>query len=152
MVTPMKTRLVLALVVVLVPLAGFAIWKLTQRRPPSLEKPPPAQTFDYIPSGKIKGGIPLRPMDTDIFEAIMRNHLTLERVLDLFPDRPYHVKLIADLQSQRVLGALIDLERDGRWDEKWEMRTDGCTRVLLTAQNSNESPSFSLVTGRWVAF
>ena len=148
MVARMKTRLVLALVVVLVPLGGFAIWKLTHRRAP----PASGQKFDYVPTGNIKGGISLRPMDTEIFQAIERNHLTLDRVLDLFPDKTYKVKLIADLQSQRVIGVMIDLDRDGRWDERWEMRTDGCTRHLLTAKNSNESPSFALVQGRWIAF
>ena len=152
MVTSMKTRLVLALVVVLVPLGGYAIWKLTKRHSPSLATPAPAQTYDYVPSGKIKGGIPLRPMDTEIFQAIERNHFTLERVLDLFPDKPYHVKLVADLQTQRVVGVMVDLERDGRWDERWEMRTDGCTRHVLKSPNSNESPSFALVQGRWIAF
>src|SRR5581483_599307 len=140
MVAAMKTRLVLALVAVLVPVAGYAIWKLTPRASPSVSAPTEQQTFDYIPSGKIKGGFPLRPMDTEIFETILRNHLTLDRVLDLFPDKPYHVKLVADLQTQRVIGVMIDLERDGRWDERWEMRTNGCTRHLLSTKNSNESP------------
>jgi hypothetical protein len=150
--TAMKPRLVLVLLALLVPLAGFAIWKLTPRPSSSLDKPPPAQTFNYVPSGRSKAGIPLRPMDTDIFEAITKNHLTLERAMDLFPDRPYHVKLVADLQSQRVLGALIDLDRDGRWDERWQMRTDGCTRTPLSTKNGDGSRSFNLVDGHWVAF
>jgi hypothetical protein len=147
----MKTRLVLALVVVLVPLAGFAIWKLTKHASPT-EKAAPGQVYDYLPSGRSKTGVPLRPMDNEIFEAIARNHFTVERVLDLFPDRPYHVKLVANLATQRASGVLIDLDRDQKWDERWELRTDGCTRYVLTPQKSNESPKFTLHEGHWIAF
>ncbi len=108
----------------------------------------PTQAYDYKPiPHMVPGGVPLRPMDTDIFAAIEKGNLTHAQLLDLFPDRPYHVKLTANGEERRVEFVLIDLERDGKWDERWALRKDqGVDRRLIGDPNI----MFTMRAGYWI--
>jgi hypothetical protein len=109
----------------------------------------PGQTFDYRPRPQVNpGGVLVRPMDADIFGAIEKGNLTRAQLLDLFPDRPYHVKLVADGGDRRVNFVLIDLQRAGHWDERWEIKPDGVFRH--TASGSPTDVMFTLRVGHWI--
>jgi hypothetical protein len=112
----------------------------------------PAQKYDYKAQAQIMpGGVPLRPMDADIFAAIEKGNLSRKQLLDLFPDRPYHVQLSGNSAEHWIGFALIDLHRTGKWDERWELKKDGVNRYGLG--NSDEAPAgvmFTLRAGYWI--
>jgi hypothetical protein len=134
--------------VMLLVVLGIGAFRL--RRPAGITAP--GQTFDYKPGpNHSPGGVPVRPMDVDIFSAIEKGNLTRAQLLDLFPDRPYQVKLVANGETRRVGIVLVDLHRSHKWDERWQLRDDGVFRYTHGADD-NASPEilFTLRAGYWI--
>jgi hypothetical protein len=137
---------------ILVAVAALAIWKLTTRPSTPPPKAHKAQIYDVEPDPRMTIGVPLRPMDRDIFDAIAKDDFRREQLPDLFPDRPYRVHLTKDFIENRIIVLLIDLDRDGRYDERWQLQPEGVTRYITPATNGPESLPFRLRKGRWVPF
>jgi hypothetical protein len=98
-----------------------------------------------------KVGIPLRDMDRDIFAKLKDPALDRTALLDLFPDRPYHVRVIGSVMEHRFGLVLVDFERDGKWDEKWDLMKPGeVTRHVEHDGAANGQPvDYTLVHGKW---
>jgi hypothetical protein len=79
------------------------------------------QLYDYRPDNLHQAGFALRPMDYDIFEVLEKSEYGREDMLDLFPTQPYHVQMFGSFQDHWIRAIRIDLERDGTWDEHWEL-------------------------------
>jgi hypothetical protein len=138
----------IVIAVALVPVAAI-ILAFGPHRPAAPEQKP--QAYDYKPHPNLKpGGVPLRPMDNDIFAAIERGRLTRAQLLDLFPDRPYHVKLVADSAEHWVNTVVIDLDRNGRWDERWELKKEGVFRHTHGGPDDSDQIMFTMFGGFWI--
>ncbi|HMU38039.1 MAG TPA: hypothetical protein PKE31_03420 [Pseudomonadota bacterium] len=61
---------------------------------------------------------PLRPFDDEIVQ-LFQQKATWDKVKDATPNRPYKVNLYAE--GGKVVRAKVDLNRNGKWDEKWSV-------------------------------
>jgi hypothetical protein len=106
--------------------------------------------FDLQEIPTFTAGIPLRPMDRDIFAALTSGKITREQVPDLFPDRPYRVRLMGSPSDQHFSGLNIDLERNGKIDERWTMRPGAVERMVPNDPAADGQPvKYTLSHGRW---
>jgi hypothetical protein len=138
-------------IAVAVALVGVVVLVMTLRhRAPGAGGP--GQRYDYKPQPQNRpGGVSVRPMDTDIFAAIEKGDLSHAQLLDLFKDRPYHVKLVANGEDHRVGFVLIDFHRSGQWNERWELKQEGVLRYTLGgAEDSPPGVMFTLRAGYWI--
>ena len=108
------------------------------------------QQFDLSEIANSKAGIPLRPMDRDIIEAIQNASFDRARMNDLFPDRPYRVRLVGSLAERRIGLVMIDLNRDGKFDERWDLTRTEISRVVHDDSATAGAPvKYTLGHGRW---
>jgi hypothetical protein len=98
-----------------------------------------------------KVGIPQRDIDHEIFAKLKDPALERTTLLDLFPDRPYHVRVVGSVMEHRFGLVLIDFERDGKWDEKWDLMKPGeIKRHVEHEQAAGGQPvDYTLVHGKW---
>src|SRR5579872_3819588 len=81
-------------------LGAVSIYGISRRHGGEAPPPPPASGtpyqpgFSYRPVPGYRVGLPMRPMDIDIFEAIERGRVDAKAKEDLFPGRPYRVRLL----------------------------------------------------------
>jgi hypothetical protein len=96
-------------------------------------------------------GIPLREMDKDIFAKLKDPALERTALPDLFPDRPYKVQVFGSLAEQRFGLVMVDLTRDGKWDEKWDLMRPGevVRHVEHEAAANGQPVTYTLVHGKW---
>jgi hypothetical protein len=87
---------------------------------PSVAAPATAPSGSAAAAG---GRAELRPMDRDIL-ARVDEPLATPQVKDAFVGRPYRVELHQDTGHGRPNRVKIDLNRDGKWDEKWNVDAD----------------------------
>lgn len=80
---------------------------------PASESPPGAAGADH-----------LRAMDREIL-ARLGGPIAGDRVKEAFPGRPYKVSLYKDDGHAKINRVKVDLDRDGKWDEKWTIEDDG---------------------------
>ena len=72
---------------------------------------------------------PLREMDREIIQLVTQPQAAKpNKGKDVFPKRPYKVNLY--VEGDRVVRAKVDLNRNGKWDEKWSFEADGATPVI----------------------
>jgi hypothetical protein len=142
--------------------ASFVIGRVTSPTP-EVPAPPPAQTsvsrapeppeapqFDLTEDPKFTVGVPLRPMDRDIFAEIVNMKLDRTRMRDVFPDRPYRVAFVGSVSERRIGVVLIDLDRDGKFDERWELKKGDVVRNVQQEPAAGETPvKYTLARGRW---
>jgi len=117
----------------------------------SLEKPGPIH-FDLTENPQLKIGIQLRDLDRDIFARLNDlDHMSREQMADVFPDKPYRVRFIGNLADKHIGIVLIDLNRDGTTDEKWQLMDDGSVkRTVPMDHNANDTEvRYQLGNGRW---
>jgi hypothetical protein len=110
----------------------------------------PPQQFDLTENPASHGGVPLRPMDRDIFAQIMSEKLERKQMHDVFPDRPYRVVFIGSASEHRIGFVLVDLDRDGKFEERWELKTGEVSRVVQADPAAQGQPvKYTLGHGRW---
>jgi hypothetical protein len=104
-------------------------------------------------------GIQLRPMDQEIFAAIASGQLEAAHLDDVFPSKPYRVKMIGSMVPRKWISVvLVDLTRDGKWDERWDLSQTDVVRAIFKKPRTDElgvddtDPKFSLRTGTWQGF
>jgi hypothetical protein len=108
------------------------------------------QVFDLAEDPRAKGGIPLRPMDRDIFDRITHLRIDRSQMRDVFPDRPYRVQFVGSIAEHHIGLVMIDLDRDGKFDERWDLKRDGVTRMVQQDPSADGTPvKYSLSHGRW---
>jgi len=95
-------------------------------------------------------GIPQRDMDKDIFAKLKDPALERTSLPDLFPDRPYKVQVFGSIAEHRFGLVLIDLTRDGKWDEKWDLRPGQVHRLVEHDPTADNRPvEYTMVKGKW---
>jgi hypothetical protein len=110
----------------------------------------PPQTFDLKEDPRAPTGIALRPMDREIFTEIMSDHLDRTKMRDLFPDRPYRVALVGSVAEHRIGVVMIDLNRDGKFEERWDLKGSEVTRtVMADTAAEGSSVQYSMAHARW---
>ena len=116
----------------------------------SEQERPDAATFDTMEIPEFKAGIALRPMDRDIFAQLANAHLDRQSLLDVFPDRPYKVRIIGSVAERRFSLVLIDMNRDGKIDERWELKGSDVIRTVPQDPNAGDAEvRYALAHGRW---
>jgi hypothetical protein len=110
---------------------------------------PPKWSTEEDPRWKV--GVPMRPMDRDIIAALQSGHIERTAELDLFPDKPYQVRLSGNPTMQQFRFVLVDLNRDGKWDEKWDLGEPGQIKrsVPHDPDGAGHDVMYTLVNGRW---
>jgi hypothetical protein len=180
MVSPMQKYLVIAggaLALVVGAILALKSLPHEEKKPESLRTPPgqtaadglvqqegeapPAhgpQTYDYKPTEYSKTGVELRPMDIDILELIPHaTEMKKEQLLDVFPDRAYRVQLSKNALDNWINFVMIDLDRDGKWDEKWQLKPGEVLRYTRSEESrgtgvSSDGTPYKLRPGRWLPF
>jgi hypothetical protein len=96
-------------------------------------------------------GLPQRDMDKDIFAKLKDPALERTALPDLFPDRPYKVQVFGSITEHRFGILMIDLKRDGTWDEKWDLMKPGeVARHVEHDESAGGQPvTYTLVHGKW---
>jgi hypothetical protein len=110
------------------------------------------QSYNYAPVQGLKAGMPLRPMDFDILQKIEEGTYKREDMPDLFPNRPYQVRLVGSPVEHWIYTVMIDLERDGKWDERWEMKKDRVVRYTIGGGEDQDNVPWALRPGHWLPF
>jgi len=111
----------------------------------------PPQIYQTTPGPHPGLGQPLRTLDIDTFDRIARADYQRQEMLDLFPGRPYHVKLVGSFTDRWIDAVMVDVERDGHFDERWDLKPDGVfRRVIGPGQEFDAATPFMLRNGLWL--
>ncbi|MBI5493677.1 MAG: hypothetical protein HY904_01545 [Deltaproteobacteria bacterium] len=90
-----------------------------------------------------------REVDSAVLTALQG--AVREKVKDALPGRPYKINLYSD-DGKRFNRAKVDLNRNDKWDEKWEVDAAGTiTREVAPADDEKYAQKFELRGGAWVA-
>jgi len=116
------------------------------------------QQYPVKRDGHLQGGA-LRPMDEEIFAAIASGQLEQAHLDDVFPSKPYRVRMVGSMAPRKWISVVfIDLQRDGKFEERWDLTTDDVVRVVFRKPRGDNfaaddaDPKFSLRRGTWQAF
>ncbi len=117
------------------------------------------QTYPMKPDPRFKAGTALRPMDREIFAAIASGQLDQSHLQDVFPSQPYRVRMIGTMSgpvsTHWVSVVLVDTNRDGSWDERWDLKRDDVDRIIFRHPRGDNvgpddsDPRFALKQGIW---
>jgi len=90
-------------------------------------------------------------MDHDIIAALQSGTVERTSVPDVFPDRPYRVRLAGSPVTQVFAYVLVDLNRDDKWDERWDLTKPGAIERTVEHDPNGEGQKvmYTLVKGRW---
>jgi len=91
----------------------------------------------------------LRPMDQEIL-ARVREGISGDKLNDSIKGRSYRVNLYKDPGKPGVNRLKLDLDRDGKWDEKWNLEADGrVKREVAPADDEHYTDSYILDGSAW---
>ena len=90
-------------------------------------------------------------MDRDILDQITHlERIPRTQMKDVFPDRPYRVAFVGSVAERRVGLVMIDLDRDGKFEERWDLKGSEITRNVIQDPASGGVPGrYTLARGRW---
>jgi hypothetical protein len=90
-------------------------------------------------------------MDHDIIAALQSGTVERTAMPDVFPDRPYKVRFAGSPTTQQFAYVLVDLNRDDKWDERWDLSEPGQIKrtVEHDPEAQGEKVTYTLVKGRW---
>lgn len=112
--------------------------------------PSPAAPVTSAPaSATAAGSNALRPVDRDILAWRKTAAITGEKAKDVFPGKPYKVDGYKDEGKTGVSRVKVDLDRDGKWDEKWDFEGDKVKRKVAPADDENYQQEFRLDGDHW---
>jgi hypothetical protein len=98
------------------------------------------------------GGVPLRRFDGDAL-TLAEQALSTDKVKDALPG-PVKVNLYQDVGYSQVNRLKLDLDRDDKWDEKWDFDRSTTpprvTRQVAPADDEVYSETWGLAPGGWV--
>lgn len=111
---------------------------------------PEALKVDLAELPNYKAGVPMRPMDRDIFDKIRTLSLERSQMHDVFPDRPYRVTFVGSLAERRIDLVMVDLDRDGKFEERWEIKRGDVVRTVPKDPAAGDQPvKYTIIHGRW---
>lgn len=106
--------------------------------------------FDLAEVPNYSSGVPLRPMDHDIFDKLVSLKLERTQMKDVFPDRPYRVVFVGSLAQHQISQVMVDLDRDGKVDERWDIKKGDLVRnVPKDPDAQGQAVKYTLTHGRW---
>ena len=144
--------------------AGVAIWFFTRptpippkpvaapvAAPAPVPAPAPAPVPVPVaaPTPTPSDGVPLRAGDTKILEAIKRP-LSGDKGKDAVRSSGWKVNLYQDAGKKSVNRLKIDLDGDGKWDEKWTIEDDQVKRQVAPADDERYTEEWRLRGDVWV--
>ena len=144
-----------------------AVWRSTRTRGVAPAASSSATIYFGAPDGgqiySLKSdprlqGIQIRQMDREIFAAIASGQLDQSHLEDVFPSQPYRVKMIGSIPAHWISIVLVDSNRDGKWDERWDMKHDDVDRIVFRTPRTNDiggdpdDARFALRNGHWQGF
>jgi hypothetical protein len=90
-------------------------------------------------------------MDHDIITALQSGTVDRKDYIDVYPDRPYKVRFAGSPTTQTFAYVLIDMNRDDKWDEKWDLTQPGTIKrtAFHDPDALGEEVMYTLVKGRW---
>ncbi len=115
---------------------------------------PTAPTPALAPKQQLaEGELALRKMDLDIVGLLSRP-MNGNRIKDAFPASAYKVNIYKDDGFAQANRLKVDLDRDGKDDEKWTIEGAGADlkvkRQVSPNDDGNYSEEYRLVGGAWV--
>jgi hypothetical protein len=117
---------------------------------PSASATPEVQEFDLREDPQFKAGTSLRPMDRDILGLITSLRLERSQMRDVFPDRPYRVTFVGSIAEHRIGLVMIDFNRDGTFEERWDVKRSEVIRTVLQDPAAGAAAvRYTLAHGRW---
>jgi hypothetical protein len=150
-----KTFIVLAvsgILIVGVIAGGSCVWLLSRsgpKNPPVISQPaqPGKPTIPPI-NPDIPAGA--RAVDQDILN-FLRQSANGDKVKDAFPGKPYKVSFYQDTPGSGWNRAKIDLNRNGKWEEKITIENGQMTkRQVATNDDENYDVEYRWRGGQWV--
>jgi hypothetical protein len=107
-----------------------------------------SSTTQPTPSTSANG---LRPVDQKIM-AQLALPVTGDKLKDAFPKEPYKVNFIKEGTDKGWSRIKIDLNRNEKWDEKWDL-VDGkpAKRQVASKDDENYDQKFVWKDGKWEA-
>ncbi len=153
------------------PIDKAAVETRAQDAPKAADKPAPkpddkplAQAEDKVPAPSVEAksgsekqtakGHPLlamRPFDDEIIRLLQQTP-SGDKAKDATPNRPYKVNLYAE--GGKYVRAKVDLNRNGKWDEKWSIEEKNGETVLKRQVSPNDDDTsypdkFKLRNKQW---
>lgn len=103
-------------------------------------------------AGGQKSGPGIRPIDREIFDYIASGRAKPGMNDDIFPKQPYRVKVFRIVANGPVTHVWIDMNRNGKWDERWDLKADQVDRHIADADDENYDTDARLRNGRWLPY
>lgn len=112
--------------------------------------PSPAAPVTSAPTpSSSAAGNDLRPVDRDVLAWRKTATITGDKAKDVLPGKPYKVDGYKDEGKTGISRVKIDLDRDGKWDEKWDFDGDKVKRKVAPADDENYQQEFRLDGDHW---
>jgi len=133
---------------------AFAAWERTTKTPVDQlihEERPVTRSIDAILAEAAAADTPLRverELDRLVLQRVNAGLGTREQH-DALPDNPARVDFVQQGTMPTVSAVLIDLDRDGRIDERWQV-IDAITRDVSPADDENYTETYTLDRGSWI--
>ncbi len=109
---------------------------------------PGAPATSAAPSSTTAGN-DLRPVDRDILAWRKTASIGGDKAKDVFPGKPYKVDAYKDEGKTGISRVKVDLDRDGKWDEKWDFDGDKVKRKVAPADDENYQLELRLDGDHW---
>lgn len=91
-----------------------------------------------------------RPLDQRIVSFLAANPATSDKIKDAFPGESAKVNLYRDAGQASWNRLKIDLDRDEKWDEKWDLENgQPAKRHVSPADDDNYTQEFRWRGGKW---
>jgi hypothetical protein len=127
---------------------GEAIAPVPIPEPSALASPSPGAS----PAGAPGVATGARPMDKLIVEFVSKTPATSDKIKDAFPRETFKVNLYHDAGTTGWNRLKIDLDRDEKWDEKWDFENGlPAKRHVSSADNDSYDQEFRWLGGQWEA-
>ncbi len=111
--------------------------------------PPDPSPAAPVTSAPASAANALRPVDRDILAWRKTATVTGDKAKDVFPGKPYKVDGYKDEGKPGISRVKVDLDRDGKWDEKWDFEGDKVKRKVAPADDENYQQEFRLEGEAW---
>ena len=95
-------------------------------------------TTKPTPGGFELGELPARPFDETIVKFAGKP-VPDGRADDIRPRRDWHITVVQDAGHEEASRALVDLDRDGKIDERWSFKNNGTVITRSVSPNDDEN-------------
>ncbi len=119
---------------------------------PKMAPTPEAEPAPVPARADAAGTVPLRSLDEEVLRVAALASPSA-KLKDVTEGRPYKVNLYVDEGHTRPNRVKIDLDRDEKWDEKWELpgtgAREGVRRLVAPADDESYAEEYVLRGGAW---